>query len=153
MPVASYLVDLAPRRSAERLRAIWDRYQPTGTFNANIDYESTENSGVPRLRFDPVRIVASTEHGPLTISHDAGTVNLVGGDVTFDDFALRLTTNDQDDGRIVMQGRYQAHDDAEDLRVSGVWLGGRFDSAGIPELMHLLDLPTLPLFSRGQRAP
>lgn len=148
LTLGRYLIDLVPQESADLARELWERYNPSGSFNAHLFYRDLGGQAEPvRLAVEPVvtRVTLRDEVVTLERAADADDPNSDGGQITidsdrvaFDKLFLRMKRGDRDDGQITLTGSYGITKGDERLDARGYWIGGQFDSPLIDEALRLI---------------
>ena len=137
--LGEYLINLLPSPQADGARALWDRYRPQGTFDADLQYRRRGDAIEPVvLRVRPDDVLLHMDGQPVTLASTGGQMRVDARQVHFDDLTMRVSTERGDDGRLALAGAYglPAGDDEEELRVSGTWHGGHLQSPLIGEALR-----------------
>lgn len=161
LTLGRYLIDLVPQESADLARELWERYNPSGSFNAQLSYRDRGGEAEPvRLAVEPVmtRVTLRDEVVTLERAADVDDPNSDGGRITidsdrvaFEKLFLRMKRGDRDDGRITLTGSYGIAKGDERLDAHGYWIGGQFDSPLIHEALRLIGAEEHAQRYRGYR--
>ncbi len=141
LTVGDYLVNLLPSERIELGRDLWNRYQPTGAFDAQLIYQA---HGIDQeslqLMAHPHELIARIQDEDILIERRNGSLTVRDGIVGFHNLVLDLKRAGDSDGVLSINGSYGVPDaasDQEQLSVDGIWSQGRLDSPMIPEALRL----------------
>jgi len=141
LALGDYLVNLLPSERTELGRELWDRYQPTGSFDAQLNYHAQGiDQGSLQLTAHPHELIARVGDEDVLIERRDGNLTVHDGIVGFHNLVLDLKRAGDNDGVLMIHGSYGVPDaasDKEQLSVDGVWSQGRLDSPLIPEALRL----------------
>ncbi len=139
LAIEQYLVNLAPRQGFEYLRELWDRFQPRGAYDAQLNYVTHRGGDATiELRMEPRDVDIAVGEKRLTLTREGGAVLLRDDEVVFDNLRLQVDGPDRSEGVVHFTGAYGASSDKEDLRLQGDWTGGNFDSPAVVEILRLI---------------
>ncbi len=143
LAVEKYIVNLAPGEGENRAAALWDRYQPRGTYDAELHYRAVNGKPEPtRLVVWPQALEIQIDGQPVQLARERGSLTLQGSQVVFQDLALRVHSHHGDDGLFVLDGSYGLAEETQALRLDGTWSGGNLASPLITEVMTLIGAET-----------
>jgi len=138
--VADYLIKLLPASHVSAAETLWQRYQPHGLFDAELEYRreaGTVEPVIAHVRPGPIRIAVGDESVMLTPT--AGQLLVGDRQVGFDELVVHVTGGHRDDGVIDLTGAYGIGEaqgiDATDVK--GGWTDGHFQSPLIGEALRL----------------
>ncbi len=134
-----YIVNLAPGEGERRAAALWDRYQPHGTYDAELHYRAAKGKPEPvRLVIWPQTLEIQIDDRPVQLARERGSLSLQGTEVVFEDLALRVRSHNGDNGLLVLNGSYGLTTESQELQVDGMWTEGELSSPLITEVMALI---------------
>ncbi|MHC4414470.1 MAG: hypothetical protein ACYS0G_04220 [Planctomycetota bacterium] len=134
-----YMIDLTPGGGAKRTAALWDRYQPQGTYDAKLHYQSGgDGAARPELILWPKELRLQIDDRPVWLICERGELRLHPHEVSFDDFVLRLRDGNREDGVIVLDGGYGLSEAGKGLSLQGEWTDGQLGSPLITEALWLI---------------
>ena len=144
LALGEYLVNLLPSERLERGRELWNRYEPTGSFDAALHYHAAgETVDPPVLVVQPHELTVRLDERGATIAYAGGDLCLSAGQVEFRDLEVNLQCDDEDNGTLRIDGSYGVADESgaagDQLHLTGEWQGGRFESPLVLEALHLFD--------------
>jgi hypothetical protein len=143
LAVEKYIVNLAPGEGENRAAALWDRYQPRGTYDAELHYRAVNGKPEPaQLVVWPQALEIQIDGQPVQLARERGSLTLQGSQVVFQDLALRVHSHHGDDGLFVLDGSYGLAEETQALRLDGTWSGGNLASPLITEVMTLIGAET-----------
>ena len=139
LAVEKYIVNLAPGEGERRAAALWDRYQPRGTYDAELHYRAADGKPEPvQLVVWPQALEIQIDGQPVQLARERGSLTLQGSQVVFQDLALRVHSHNGDDGLLVLNGSYGLAEETQTLQLDGTWSGGNLASPLITEVMTLI---------------
>lgn len=140
LAIDRYLLDLVPQDRAARASELWDEYAPDGVFNARLQFHRRgDKVHPPRLFLEPVRVSAMIGDERVNISYRSGALSVLENRVDFADLILELSREGVSDGRLVVDGRVSTTRDRDvQVQVQAQWVGGRFESPLVEELLELV---------------
>ena len=139
MPLGPYLISLAPSDSEAKVRELWDRYEPSGRFGLDIEYEAAAGASDRfELVVRPGDLEVTLDGRRASVSGRSGDIRLADGQVTFRALNLGLGEGERDDGVIVLNGSYDRAESERDLRALGEWRRGRLESPLVPEVLRIV---------------
>ncbi|MCH8823778.1 MAG: hypothetical protein IH984_09755 [Planctomycetes bacterium] len=139
LAVEQYLVNLLPGEGDTKVAELWDRYQPHGTYDAQLRYVAIDGEKPqPHLVVQPKELGIVVNNEDIDLICEKGELGLVDGKVVFKDLAIRLKTSDRDDGLITLEGSYGITEPDQPLKLHGKWSDGRLETALIAEIMDLI---------------
>lgn len=135
--LADYAVNLVPYEDREAARAVWDRYRPTGIFDADLRVSSTSAAPEVTTHLDvrPKALSLSVPNGSVAIAFDSGTLSVHGTTVTCDALSARVTAVPGLESGLCLDGTYGG---AGALELSGSIERGVFQSPALHELLRLV---------------
>ncbi|MCA9285647.1 MAG: hypothetical protein KDA22_10550, partial [Phycisphaerales bacterium] len=136
-----YLLDLLPGSTAAAARELWDRYRPSGTFDATIGvrYDSPEPATVA-IEAEPRAVEVTLPNGRARLERLAGSLTIAHDAIAFNGLELRTSEAGSDTGVIHLDGSYGlGHRDGA-LAVNGRWTDAALESGIVLEAMDLLKL-------------
>lgn len=143
LQIGRYLLDLAPREGLARARELWDRYMPVGLFDATMVYRTQSDQPTePELRLRPKHVQATVDDKPVTFERAEGELWLRDNQVHFEDLLLRLSSDDQPQGELMLNGTYGVLVADQNLELVGRWSNGRMECPIIIEAMRLIGAET-----------
>ncbi len=143
LAVEKYIVNLAPGEGERRAAALWDRYQPRGTYDAELHYRAVDGKPEPaQLVVWPQTLEIQIDDQPVQLVRERGSLTLQGTQVVFQDLALRVHSHHGDDGLLVLNGSYGLAQETQELQLDGTWSGGNLASPLITEVMTLIGAET-----------
>ncbi len=139
LPIGEYLIDLAPREGVDRARELWDRYQPDGSFDATFIYATNgEQSAEPELRLRPKQLIAHVGGERVSFQRGTGELWLRDDQVHFEDLQFQLSTGEQMQGLLTLDGIYGVLETDQNLELLGRWSDGRLECPIVTEAMILI---------------
>jgi hypothetical protein len=127
LTLGRYVLDLLPGDGMTKIRSLWDRYRPSGTFDASLQYRAVGSEVQPAtLQVVPKTIHAVIANRPTSFRGEGGSLSIAGGAVRFDNLTLRVQSRAGDDGIVTLNGAYSASA-KEGLSVRGAWKDGRLE--------------------------
>ena len=134
-----YIVNLAPGEGERQAAALWDRYQPHGTYDAELQYRVVKGKSQPvRLVIWPQTLEIQIDDRPVQLARERGSLSLQGTEVVFEDLALRVRSHNGDNGLLVLNGSYGLATESQELQVDGIWTEGELSSPLITEVMSII---------------
>lgn len=138
LPIGRYLVDLFPPERMAQANALWDAYEPTGLFNAHLQFHKRGNDlHTPRLFIEPVLISALIGEHRMTLAHQNGRLDVQGNTVTIRNLQMDLHRGAFNEGQLLLEGVLKAAANDRTLQLQGRWHDGRLESPLIGELLGL----------------
>ena len=139
LAVEKYIVNLAPGEGERPATALWDRYQPRGTYDAELHYRTVKGEPQPtRLAIWPQALEIQIDDESVHLVRERGRLSLEGSQVVFEDLALRVRSRDVDNGLLVLNGSYGLATESQELELNGTWTDGTLSSPLITEVMALI---------------
>jgi len=141
LPFGPYLIDLLPQKRQQAVRSFWNRYDPSGRFDAQLAYRIKNGERhPPRLTVFNPNLTFMIDHRVSGVNYVDGALHVTSQMVAFDNLRLSIpgTDTDPSDGILVLDGRYGTNEELDGLSVNIDWFNGRFSSPLIPELLRLL---------------
>jgi hypothetical protein len=140
MPIGAYVINLAPPEQMDRAKALWDRYEPHGTFGATLNYSAALNTGEStRMSVYPSNLTVLLDQQRIGVQRTSGDLLLEGGRMEFANLSVDLSAGEQrSDGHLTISGQYNLSNQAETTPMRGSWVEGRFESPLITEVLHLM---------------
>lgn len=144
-----YLLNLFPQQGIGGARTFWERYQPQGTFDAELTYHRVGDVVAPlELKVTPNRVLLTVDEQPVYVERGGdhpALITLRAGSVTFDDLGLQLHSAFGYDGRVNLSGRFGAEEEGAQtgprLSLHGDLVDIRLDSPWITEALSYLASP------------
>ena len=133
-----YLIDFLPQGNQSQAVALWERFNPRGRFDADLDWSQSE-SGARDSTVDvkPKAITMNFNGEEVTVSRREGDIYIHPDDIQLDGLILDISGNEYSHGRLKLDGGYGIPKDGKLLILDGSVSDGRFES---PVLEVLLDL-------------
>ena len=134
----AYLLDLVSEDVEEEARTLWDRFDPRGRFDADLDWS--------RDALDETRSLVVARPGKLTLDMDGTDVDIETRNGEFRitperlegrDMILSLDTPEFHHGMALIDWTSERGPGEETLSIAGGVEGGRFESPVIPVLLDL----------------
>lgn len=102
------LGSLAEPRHRETLDQFWAHYDPTGTFDLDLEYSAGGGRTSPRQRLVimPESIAVLLDGVRVGMTNTTGSMTIAGGTIEFSDLAGGLQCNGTDIGLLVLRGNY-----------------------------------------------
>jgi hypothetical protein len=144
--LGEYLINLLPAGQIEDARALWERYRPEGTFDADLLYRQRGEEAEPIVLYvRPDEVALHIDDEPLTLTPIAGCLRIEGRQVHFDDLEMAVRREEEDEGRLRLAGSYglPAQERPEHVRVEGSWKSGQLQSPLIGEALRRFGAPDL----------
>ena len=139
LPLGPYLLSLAPGRSIEKVRELWDRYQPAGTFDARLALRARSEKVEPiELEVWPRTIHLTVDGRPVTLSRDGGALEIANQRIGFDQLALRVDGRAGHEGVVTLDGSYGMGSQDSALQLGGTWRDGSLESPLLAEAIRLI---------------
>ncbi len=133
-----YMIELTPG-SAERTAALWDRYQPQGTYDARLHFRTEAGEATrPELVLWPQDLTVHVEGRPVMLHAGQGEITLHSNQVSFEGFLLKVRSGEREEGVIRLDGSYGLASKGEDLHLRGEWTDGQLGSPIITEALRLI---------------
>ena len=139
LEIERYLIELTPGNGRRKTAELWDRYHPTGKYDALLHYHSVgDEADQAQITIWPreLRIMIGDE--PLWLMADEGRIVLHRGRVVFHDFMLVVRNGNRDEGSIELNGSYGRAASTDAMVLQGAWEGGQLASPLITETLRLL---------------
>jgi hypothetical protein len=167
-PVDRTALNMVAASSAPRAEALWDRFQPSGRYDALLAYRSDAPAAQAAVVTIEPRDVTLQPHGrPVRVQSRQGSVQIDREQASFNDLMLELSgeaarpelavqaaaaveaigdggaddgaaPNQPDSGVLSLRGLWTFAGEQPAFDVSGNWARGRFDSPLIPEIMEVV---------------
>jgi len=135
LPIEDYVVNMAPRHVAEA-RSLWARFQPRGTFDALVRYESAGGPGATTVDVEPTSVSLVADSHRLSLNRRGGALTLSSGRIAFKDLSLDISDEDRrPQGTITLAGSATTPPGSEGIQLRGQWQQGRFESPLIAEIL------------------
>ena len=131
------LLDLLPEASIEDALRLWDRWQPTGRFNADLQWSRRESETSMELEAEPLWTEFNTTTGRTRLDRERGRVRFRDGWIEADDLALRLTTDGRRDGALRLEGGYGYEELPTTRKLVGMIDNARFEAPVLGEVLRL----------------
>lgn len=142
-----YIIDLFPEEEAERWQRLWETHEPSGAFDAELDW-SKDAHGLRRrrLRLEPSRLAflvaprpgeAAGARARVEITRTSGDLLVVDSVMQARALLLRISEPGGHDSTLLVDGRTGAGATGEALELGVDWSGARFES---PLLMQAFEL-------------
>jgi hypothetical protein len=139
LPLGPYLLSLAPGRNVEKIRELWDRYQPSGTFDARLALRMSSEKVEPiELEVWPRTIHLTVDGRPVTLTREGGVLEIANQRISFDHLALRIDSRAGNDGAVTLDGSYGMGPGDSALQLGGTWRDGRMESPLLSEAIRLI---------------
>lgn len=139
LDIERYLIDLTPGNGRRKTAELWDRYQPTGTYDAKLHYHSIgDEAEQAQITIRPRELRIMIGEDPLWLVADTGRIVLHRGRVVFDDFSLIVRNGNRDEGTIRLDGSYGLATSKNAMLLKGTWKGGQLASPLITEALTLI---------------
>ncbi len=134
-----YLIDLFPPERVKAIRELWDRYQPTGHFNAHLQYHRRSDvTHPPLLHIEPALATLNIGGEPMTFKRKRGGMTVRTNAIVFDDLRIAMSQGDVDHGSATLRGVFDAsNDNGNELRIDGALHDSHFESPAIAEALRL----------------
>lgn len=139
LAVEQYLLNLLPGKGENKVAALWDRYKPHGSYDAQLRFVINETGQPePHLTVQPKELGISINNEDITLLCEQGEIALVDDKVVFSDIALRMKSGSRDDGLIELEGSYGITETEHPLKLQGTWTNGRLETVIVAEVMNLI---------------
>ncbi len=137
LEIEDYLLDLIPNDTAEDARTLWDRWQPTGRFHADLHWNRRAGKSDLDLEAEPLWAELDTTIGRTRFQAERG--RLVFGDdaIEVDDLAVSFGPDGREDGALRLSGDYGYDDTSRVHRLTGSLDDGRFEAPAVDEVLRL----------------
>ncbi len=133
-----YMIELTPGGGKEKTAALWDRYQPQGSYDARLQYSAVAGRAeLAELTIWPQELRITVDDKPVWLVCDRGDISLHDRQVSFEDFLLNVRHEDRSDGVLTLDGTYGLAGDKA-LGLNGSWTDGQLDSPLIIEALRLI---------------
>lgn len=106
--LADYAVNLVPFNERPEARKLWDRYQPTGCFDADIRLASTAASPelVTELIVTPSQLGLQLKEGPIGVQFHQGKLRIHEEDVACDALSATIVSPGGMESHLCLDGAY-----------------------------------------------
>ena len=151
LAIEDYLLDFVPEESRPRARRLWERWRPSGRYDARIDWRETEGSSTIEADASPRTVAIETEIGRTAIEFDRGAIRFRDEVIFVDDVAMRSSTDGVVDGSIRLSGGYGLSPESGDQDLDGLVESGRFESPTLDEIFRLAVGEGFAEWWRGRR--
>jgi len=139
LEIERYLIDLTPGNGRRKTAELWDRYQPTGKYDAKLHYHSVgDEAEQAQITIWPKELRIMIGEDPLWLMADQGKIVLHRGRVVFDDFMLMVLNGNRVEGSIRLDGSYGLATSKTAMVLNGTWKGGQLASPLITEALTLI---------------
>ena len=134
-----YMVNLLPHRHIEAAHEFWNRFQPSGSFDADLHWRRSAESGTIRnLKIHPNTFTAMIQDEQVRVRRTNGDIMISKDQVMLDELVLQLGSRGAEDGTLTLDGTYGYNDELDTLGIDGSWTEGRFESPFVTESMILV---------------
>jgi hypothetical protein len=140
LAVEQYLLDLVPTGSLADARALWDRWNPEGSFDATLHWAREDESTDITLDARPAWIAFDTGVGRTRADIERGEFRMRGDAIFIDDLAIQFTSDGEINEimeRLRIDGGYGLAPEVGILDLDGVIDEGRFESPAMDEIFRL----------------
>ena len=137
MDAGEFLLDLIPAGSLEEAQRLWNRWDPTGRFNADLEWARSESNTSLELTAEPLWAEFDTTTGRTRLERERGRLRFHEGWIEVDGLAVKLSTKDRLDAALRLDGDYGYEGEASLRRLSGVLDTAIFEAPGMEEVLRL----------------
>ncbi len=137
LEIEDYLLDLIPNDTVEDARTLWNRWQPTGRFHADLHWTRREGRSDLTLEAEPLWAEIDTTLGRTRVLAERGRLLFGDGVIEVDDLAVSFGIEGRDDGALRLSGDYGYGETSGVHRLVGVLDDGRFEAPAVDEVMRL----------------
>ena len=130
-------LELLPDASIEEGLRLWDRWEPSGRFNADLHWSRRDSETEMELDAEPLWAEFNTTTGRTRLDRERGQIGLRDGWIEVHDLALRLSTDGRIDGGLRLDGDYGYRELPTPRRLQGVLDNARFESPALEEVLRL----------------
>lgn len=135
-----YLLDLVPEGPRNRARELWDRFQPRGMFDADLDWtQDFEGKRTSIVRAEPDDVLLNMNGTDVSVKREHGVIIIEGDEIRLEDLLLRLTTPRLTHAVVALDGAYGRPFGDVELQLRGEIEEGHFESPVIPVMLDLFD--------------
>ena len=135
--VDEYLLELLPDEMVPEGRRLWARWDPTGRFNADLEWSRRESQTSLQVAAEPLWAEFDTTTARSRLEGERGVIRFHDGWIEADGLALRVGTPDRSDTALRLQGDFGFESDATSRRLSGVLDTATFDTPTLEEILRL----------------
>ena len=133
-----YLIDFLPQGNQSQAVALWQRFNPRGRFDANLDWMQSHTGKRDSTVDVKLKSITMDFNGEdVEVRRREGDIYIHPDDIQLDGLILDLSGSGYDHGQLALDGAYGIPQDGKLLILDGSVTDGRFES---PVLEVLLDL-------------
>jgi hypothetical protein len=133
-----YLLDLVPAGPRNKARELWDRFQPRGIFDADLDWsQDAQGTRKSLVRAEPNDVLLNMDGTDVTVAREHGAIFIEGDEIRLEDLLLRLSTPRLTHAVVALDGAYGRPSGDVELQLQGEIAEGHFES---PVILVMLDL-------------
>lgn len=137
LAVEDFLLDLVPTDSLEDARRLWDRWNPTGRFHADLHWSRRTGTSDLRLEAEPLWAEIDTAIGRTRVTAERGRIRFAENVIDVDGVAVTFGSRGEIEGALRLSGDYGYGAPSGVHRLSGVIDDGHFEAPAIDEVLHL----------------
>ncbi|MHC5023384.1 MAG: AsmA family protein, partial [Planctomycetota bacterium] len=133
-----YLLQMVPTQWSRRVDDLWSRYQPTGSFRAELDLEREAGSSPAlAIRLTPEELRLIVEERPLDLTRTDGHLLLQHGRVSPQNLVLEARIDGQPNGSFELNERSTGLGTGSESALELTWRKGAFESPLILEALRV----------------
>ena len=137
LEIEDYLLDLIPNDTVEDARTLWNRWQPTGRFHADLHWNRRAGESDLDLEAEPLWAEIDTAIGRTRIQAERGRLVFGEDAIEVDDLAVSFGPDGREDGALRLSGDYGYDDTSRVHRLIGSLDDGRFEAPAVDEVLRL----------------
>ncbi|MBC03917.1 MAG: hypothetical protein CMJ34_11545 [Phycisphaerae bacterium] len=137
MDVGEYLLDLIAPGSQAEARRLWERWNPTGRFNADLGWSRRRSETGLDITAEPLWAEIDTTSGRTRLERERGRLRFHEGWLEIDGLAAELSTDDRLDAAVRLDGGYGYEEEGTHRRLSGVVDTAVFEAPVMEEVLRM----------------
>lgn len=133
-----YLLDLVPEGPQTKARELWTRFNPRGTFDADLDWsQDPDGTRHSLVNAQPHVIILNMDGTDVAVLREQGDIKIRGDEIELNNLLLRLSTPRLTHGIVAIDGAYGKPKGNSELQLEGTVEEGQFESPVLPVLLDL----------------
>ncbi|MEE2681545.1 MAG: hypothetical protein VX641_04145 [Planctomycetota bacterium] len=137
-----YLIDFLPQGNQSQAVDFWNRFNPRGRFDAQLEWAQTESGRRDStVEVEPESVTMSLNGEDVTVARREGDIYIHPDDIQLDGLILDISGSGYEHGTLELDGAYGIPRDGRLLVLDGSVVDGRFESPILEVLYELIGVP------------